>query len=171
TRAAIKRKGQRPLVEVLVIQRVRDKKHLRFDLAIASFDRETPGGGGVLQEPSIDGDLVMRDDWRNLRHVVALFLVRRAALGWLPGSCWFCLRLLGWLRLCVLCGLLFSRRRLRLLSSCCCRKNAGQRNRNHDAADRSLHERSRSENATEHTILIGSGMRKTTAALSSRAPS
>ena len=45
--AAVEREGQRALAGVLAVERVSDKKHFGFNLAVAALDRQAPGGRGV----------------------------------------------------------------------------------------------------------------------------
>ena len=66
----LKAKVSGRLLGVLAVERVGDEKHLGFDLAVAAFDGEPARGGGVLQRLAIQGNLMMRDDGRDFRHVV-----------------------------------------------------------------------------------------------------
>ena len=75
TRAAVEGKCQRTLGSVLAIERVSDEKHFGFDLAVATLDRKPSGRRRVLQQLSVDGDLVMRHHRRHFGHVEVLFLV------------------------------------------------------------------------------------------------
>ena len=47
------------LARVLAVERVGDVEHFRFDLAVAALDGQASGGGCVLQQFAVDGDLVM----------------------------------------------------------------------------------------------------------------
>ncbi len=75
TRAAVEGKGQRTLFRVLAVERVGNKKHLGFDLAVAAFEREPARGRGVLERLAIQCHLVVGHHRRNFGDIKLFFVL------------------------------------------------------------------------------------------------
>ena len=75
SRAAVEGEGERSLGRVLAVERVGDKEHFSFNLAVAALDGEASGGRGVLQGLAVHSDLVVGRDGSDLGHVKALFFL------------------------------------------------------------------------------------------------